>query len=118
LKPEGSKKPKPEKEMTWSIKPTPSNGMKESEVVLRFVDFPQYTVGEYSNELANHFRGKITAKFQVTYDYLKVRGYNVREIAGLSGWKSEWGYDKVEVCLQTVRHGTRMQIEQVSGGNG
>ena len=85
-----------EYEMTWSIIPFPSNGMKESEVVLQFVEFPQYTVGEYSDELATHLSGnasdKITAKFRVTYDYGKVRGYSVREIAGLSIWKSEGGY--------------------------
>lgn len=88
-----------EHEMTWSIKPVPSNGMKQSEVVLNFVEFPQYAVGEYSDELAKHLRenagDRITAKFRVTCDYGKVRGYSVYEIAGLSGWKSEWGYGSV-----------------------
>jgi hypothetical protein len=89
-----------EYEMTWSIAQTPSTkGMKEAEVVLRFVEFPQYAVGEYSDELAAHLQknaeGTVTAKFRVTYDYGKVRGYSVREIAGLSGWKSEWGYGSV-----------------------
>ena len=64
------------------------------------------------------FEEKSPRNFKSLTITIKVMGYNVREIAGLSGWKSEWGYDKVEVCLQTVHHGTRMQIEQVSGGNG
>ena len=86
--------------MTWSIAQTPSTrGMKEAEVILRFVEHPQYAVGQFSDELAAHLKEKgedtITAKFRVTYDYGKVRGYSVREIAGLSGWKSEWGYGSV-----------------------
>ncbi len=88
-----------EYEMTWSIKTTPSRGMKESEIILRFVEFPHYVVGEYSDELATHLRenagDKITARIRVTSDYGNVRGYSVREIAGLSGWKSEWGYASV-----------------------
>ena len=85
--------------MTWAVAPTPSNGMKEAEVILKFVDFPQYSVGSYSDELAAFLRvgGKeeITAKFSVTSDYGKVRGYNLEEIDGLHGWKSEWGYGSV-----------------------
>lgn len=89
-----------EYEMTWSIAQTPSTrGMKEAEVVFRFVEFPQHSIGEYSDELAAYLQKNaeetVTAKFRVTYDYGKVRGYSVLEIAGLSGWKSEWGYGSV-----------------------
>jgi hypothetical protein len=45
-------------EMTWTIAPTPSNGMKEAEVILKFAEFPQYSVGSYSDksEIQSHFR--------------------------------------------------------------
>lgn len=41
-----------EYEMVWSIEPSSSDGMKESQVVLSFEEFPHYAVGEYSDELA------------------------------------------------------------------
>lgn len=82
--------------MTWVIKPEPANGMKESEVVLHFVDFPNDHIGDYSDELAAHLRRKGTQKvnvvFEVTSDYGKVRGFKAIEIAGLRAWRSEWGY--------------------------
>jgi predicted PurR-regulated permease PerM len=82
--------------MTWETKPRPSNGMKESEVVLTFVDFPGHYIGEYSDELAAHLRDKgkqpVKVVFEVTSDYGRVRGFHETEIGGLRGWKSEWGY--------------------------
>jgi len=82
--------------MTWEIKPAPSNGMKESEVVLSFVDFPGHYIGEYSDVLATHLRQKgdrkVKVVFEVTSDYGKVRGFHETEIDGLREWKSEWGY--------------------------
>ena len=86
-------------EMTWAVASTPSNGMKEAEVILKFVDFPQYSVGSYSDELAALLREegkeKVRAKFRVSSNYGKVRGYNLEEVDGLRGWKSEWGYGSV-----------------------
>jgi hypothetical protein len=82
--------------MTWEVKPSPSSGMKESEVVLSFVDFPDHFLGEYSNELADHLRAngddKVKVVIEVTSDYGKVRGFRVTEIAALKTWRSEWGY--------------------------
>lgn len=82
--------------MTWEIKPAPSNGMKESEVVLSFVDFPGCYIGVYSDVLATHLRQqgdrKVKVVFEVTSDYGKARGFQVSEIAGLREWKPEWGY--------------------------
>lgn len=82
--------------MAWEIRPTPSQGMKEPEVVLSFVDFPGHFLGEYSAELANHLidHGEQPVKviFAVTSDYGRVRGFRVVEIAGLREWKSQWGY--------------------------
>lgn len=82
--------------MTWEIKPSELKGIKESEVVLSFVDFPGNVVGEYSDVLAAYLREKnqrvVDVVFLVTYDYGKVRGFSVVEIEGLREWKSVWGY--------------------------
>lgn len=82
--------------MSWETKPSSSNGMKESEVVLTFVDFPGHYIGEYSDELAAHLRDKgkqpVKVVFEVASDYGRVRGFHATEIGGLRGWKSEWGY--------------------------
>ncbi len=82
--------------MTWEIKPIPSQGMKESEVVLSFVDFPGYHLGEYSDQLANHLRktGKKQVKvvLKLTSDYGDVRAHRTIEIAGLKNWQSVGGY--------------------------
>jgi hypothetical protein len=82
--------------MTWEIKPPPSDGMKEPEVVLSFVDFPDHYIGEFSDELAEHLRanGKEQVKvvFEIKSDYGKVRGFSETEIAGLKSWCSEGGY--------------------------
>jgi len=59
-----------EYEMTWSIAQTPSTrGMKEAEVILRFVEFPQHAIGDYSDELAAFLRegGKEFVFTFVTY---------------------------------------------------
>ena len=82
--------------MTCEIEPRPSKGMKQSEIVLTFVDFPGHYIGEYSDELAAHLRDKaglaVKVVFEVTSDYGKVRGFHETEIGGLSDWESEWGY--------------------------
>jgi hypothetical protein len=82
--------------MTWEIKPGPSQGMKESEVVLSFVDFPGHYIGIYSDQLAAHLPTLVSKKvkvvFEITSDYGKVRGFKETEIAGLKNWSSEWGY--------------------------
>lgn len=78
--------------MTWEIKPSPSNGTKQSEIVLSFADFPGHYIGEYSDELAAHLRDKgaqpVKVVFEVTSDYGKVRGFHETEIAGLHDWES------------------------------
>ncbi len=82
--------------MTWETKPRPSNGLKESEVVLTFVDFPSHFIGDYSDELAAHLQtqGQQSVKvvFEVISDYGRVRCFHQTEIGGLRSWKSEWGY--------------------------
>ena len=81
--------------MTWEIKEDPTNGMKQSEIVLSF-DFPGHFIGEYSNELAAYLSDKgeqpVKVVFEVTSDYGKVRGFLETEIAGLHEWESEWRY--------------------------
>lgn len=82
--------------MTWEIKPDSDNGMKETEVVLSFVDFPGYCIGEYSNALAAHLRQKkdrtVKVAFEITSDFGKIKSHHVKEIDGLMQWSSEWGY--------------------------
>jgi len=82
--------------MTWKIKASPTNGMKQSEIVLSFVDFPGHYIGEYSNELAAYLHDKgeqpVKVVFEVTSDYGNVRGFHETEIAGLHEWESESGY--------------------------
>ncbi len=82
--------------MTWQINAIPSTARKEAEVVLSFVDFPGYEIGEFSNELAAYLRQRgeqpVKVVFEVTIDYRKVRGFHAIEVAGLRSWRSEWGY--------------------------
>ncbi|MGB0580934.1 MAG: hypothetical protein ACPGVU_14630 [Limisphaerales bacterium] len=82
--------------MTWEIKPSSPGEWKESEVVLKFVDFPDHFIGEHSDQLAAHLRDQgervVKVVFEITSDYGTVRGYHGTEIAGLRDWKSEWGY--------------------------
>ena len=40
--------------MTWAIEPTPSNRINEAKVILSFVEFPDYFIGGYSDEIAAH----------------------------------------------------------------
>lgn len=102
--------------MSWEIKPNPSDRTKEAEVVLSFVDFPGYYVGEYSDELAAYLRERgeqpVKVVFEVTTDYRKVRGFNEIEIAGLRSWRSQPGYAGVGGSPGNHRgteagHGTR-----------
>jgi hypothetical protein len=82
--------------MAWEIKPSPSNGMKQSEVVLSFVDFPGHHIGEFSDELATHLRDRgeqpVKVVFEVTLDYGRMRGIQPTDVAGFREWESEWGY--------------------------
>lgn len=86
-------------QMRWEIKPAQTNGLKEPEVVLHFQDYPGHYLGEHSRELAEHLRGQqeklVQGRLVITTDYGKTRGIHLSEIAGLSGWKSEWGYSAV-----------------------
>lgn len=83
-------------QMRWEIKQAQRDGLNEPEVVLHFQDHPGYYLGEHSRELAEHLRGRREALVQgrviITSDYGISRGIRLIEIAGLSGWKSEWGY--------------------------
>ncbi len=82
--------------MTWEIKPPPTHGTQESEVILSFVDFPNHYIGRYSDELAEHLRAtgkeQVKAVFEVVTDYGKVRGFSETEIAGLKSWRSDGGF--------------------------
>ena len=82
--------------MNWNILSENSSGMNETEVVFKFVDYPNYFTGIYSDELADHLshNGENVVKvvFEVTTDYGKVTGFHETEIAGLKSWKAESSY--------------------------
>lgn len=77
--------------MTWAIEPTPLNRINEPKVILSFVEFPDYFIGGYSDEIAAHLKkngeDKVNVIFEITSDYGKVRGYSATEIAGLKNWR-------------------------------
>ena len=77
--------------MTWAIEPTSSNRINEAKVILSFVEFPDYFIGGYSDEIAAHLKkngkDKVNVIFEITSDYGKFRGYRETEIAGLKSWR-------------------------------
>ena len=83
-------------DMTWTIAETPSQGQKEAEVIFTFVEHPNYTVGEFSDELANYLREKdekvVPVSFDITRDFGRVRGFHMTQVANLTHWKSSYGY--------------------------
>jgi len=82
--------------MTWEIKPPSTLGTQESEVILSFVEFPNYFIGDYSDDLAEHLQAnreeQVKVVFEVITDYGKVRGFSETEIAGLKSWRLERGF--------------------------
>jgi len=85
--------------MTWEIVPDRPDGLKETEVLLSFVDFPGYKIGHYSDILAQHLIQKgdpeVKVVFEVTLNYGKVQYLSETEIAGLKDWKPEFGFHRV-----------------------
>ena len=85
--------------MTWQIYSDATDGLKESKVLLKFVDFPEYYIGEYSNDLSSHLKEKskqtVKVLFEVRSDYGKIRMFKKIEIDGLRGWQSEWCFSSV-----------------------
>lgn len=81
--------------VTWRVEQG-REGFAQAEVILSFVDEPGRILGEFSNELATHLRRRgeteVTVVLEVTRDYGRERGFRLREVAGLRGWSSEWGY--------------------------
>lgn len=85
--------------MNWTDKGR-KNDLKESEVVLRFVDYPQFFIGIYSNELAEYLKKRgqerISTEFVVTSDFGCMRGFHETKIEDLSTWRSLRGYSGVQ----------------------
>ena len=82
--------------MTWTVAETPSQGQKQAEVIFTFVEHPNYSVGEFSDELAAYRREKdetvVPVCFGVTRDFGRVRGFRMTKIADLTNWQSAYGY--------------------------
>lgn len=85
--------------MTWTITPAPANRDLEPEVVLTFDEYPNHSVGIFSDDLAEHLETHseegVKVVFVVTSDYGKVRGFDTVEIGGLTDWVSPNGYYSV-----------------------
>lgn len=83
-------------DMNWRVAETPSQGQNEAEVILIFVEHPNYSVGEFSNELAGYLQKKdesvVPVTFGVTRDFGRVRGFHLVKVGDLTGWKSAYGY--------------------------
>jgi len=83
-------------EMTWLVAETPSQGQKEAEVIFTFVEHPNFSVGEFSDELAGYLREKhetvVPVSFCVTRDFGRVRGFHMTKVAEQTRWKSAYGY--------------------------
>ena len=81
--------------MDWVDKGS-QNQFKESEIELRFVDYPQGSIGIFSNELFNYLRAYrkkyVNVEFEVTSDFGCIRGFHETRIGDIKGWKSPWGY--------------------------
>lgn len=81
--------------MTWQID-RGREGFAQAEVILRFVDEPGPYIGDFSNQLAEHLtrRGEreVSVVLEWTLDYGMRRGFQMKEVAGLRHWQSEWSY--------------------------
>lgn len=79
-------------QMTWRVETLVESGLEHEVVTLRFVDFPDHAIVEYSRDLAEHLRrhgeAEVAVVFSVTSDYGRVRGYWCEEVAGLTRWRS------------------------------
>ena len=77
--------------MEWTDKGS-QNDFKESEVVLRFIDYPQQYIGIFSNKLSNYLRTRggnpVNVEFEVTSDFGCIRGVKETRIGGLQWWES------------------------------
>ena len=82
-------------EMTWTDKGN-TNDLKESEILLQFVDYPTQYVGIYSNELSNYLHhlqtNPVTVTFEVKRDFGCFRSFYQTQIEDLKHWKSPNGY--------------------------
>ena len=82
--------------MTWEIKPLPTQATQESKVILAFVDFPDYYIVRYSDQLAEHLRAnemeQVKVVFEIVTNYGRVRGFSETQIAGLKSWHSDGGF--------------------------
>ena len=85
--------------MTWTIIPAPANRDLEPEILLTFEEYPEHSIGVFSNDLAEHLKThseeRVKVVFAVTTDYGNVRGFNAVEIGGLTDWVSPNSYYQI-----------------------
>ena len=85
-------------QMTWGEKGS-SNQYSQSEVVLRFSNYPDHSVGIFSDDLRNYLNSyskkegqvEVQVTFEVTSDFWCMRGFHEERIGELEHWKSADG---------------------------
>ena len=101
--------------MTWTDK-GPDDWFKESEIVLRYVDFPQNSEGMYSDELAIYLRSidkdTVNVKVEVFTQFWCLRGrYGLRQIDGVDLKTVYPGYE-YDSAGKSVGYAQRIPGEQ------
>ncbi|HUG43945.1 MAG TPA: hypothetical protein VMN76_06865 [Acidobacteriota bacterium] len=85
--------------MTWVDKGS-TNQYRQPEIVLRFVDYPNHSIGIFSSDLKGYLRSysksELPVGFEIRSDFWCMRGYNAKRIGDLENWTSAWGYSGSE----------------------
>ena len=98
--------------MQWQIReesPTEADrisvaGMAEEnvsdpQVILQFVSHPNHRLNMFSKDLASHLQAlqqdTISATFEITRDYGRMRGFSTLDIAGLKQWDTSRSFYEV-----------------------
>ena len=84
-------------EMTWQYGERGTQWPNTKHIILTYVSNPNYYIGIYSSELADHLdtlRGnRICLVLSVTYDAIgESKSYRIIEIGGMTRWKSSFSY--------------------------
>ena len=83
-------------DMEWSLGESVEYLPDCQHVVLRFKDYPSYSVGIYSNDLADYLQTlahkDVRVTFAMTLDFGRTRGFHETRIGELTDWNAVDGY--------------------------
>jgi len=69
------------------------------QVILQFVSHPNHRLNMFSKDLASHLQAlqqdTISATFEITRDYGRMRGFSTLDIAGLKQWDTSQSFYEV-----------------------